>query len=265
MFAKRLNDRGETFTSGVEIAALDPFQGYKRAIDDELEDATAVLDAFHVVKLALGAVDEIRRRLQQRICGHRGRKGDPLFGIRTIVRCDPDRLTERQWQRFNDDIAADPLHEELFIAWQVAHELRAAYHHTDLGAGRKAAEKALASMPSCPIPEIARLGRTLRKWKKEFLAYWDTDRANNGGTEAINGLFELHRRLARGYRNRLPPQNAPHRRRITPLTPHSDTKGPKSTRHPSGLSSPAIPGRGAREASVGTIVRKYQSACRPNV
>ncbi|MGN7157898.1 transposase [Dietzia cercidiphylli] len=31
---------------------------------------------------------------------------------------------------------------------------------------------------------------------------YSTDRSNNGGTEAINGLIELHRRLARGYRNR---------------------------------------------------------------
>ncbi|MBB1055650.1 transposase, partial [Dietzia sp. B44] len=72
----------------------------------------------------------------------------------------------------------------------------------DLPAGRSAAEKILATLPSCPIPEIARLGRTLRKWKDSFLAYWTTDRSNNGGTEAINGLIELHRRLARGYRNR---------------------------------------------------------------
>ena len=202
VFADWLTARGDGFTSGVEIAALDPFHGYKRAIDDELEDATAVLDAFHVVKLALGAVDEVRRRLQQQICGHRGRKGDPLYGIRTIVRCDPARLTERQWRRFNDALAADPRHEELFLAWQVAHELRQAYHHQDLTTGRRVAEKALASMPSCPIPEIARLGRTLRKWRHAFLAYWDTARTNNGGTEAINGLIELHRRLARGYRNR---------------------------------------------------------------
>ena len=202
VFADWLTARGKSFTSGVEIAALDPFHGYKRAIDDELEDATAVLDAFHVVKLALGAVDEVRRRLQQQICGHRGRKGDPLYGIRTIIRCDPARLTERQWRRFNDAVAADPRHEELFIAWQVAHELRQAYHHKDLGTGRRAAEKVLATLPSCPIPEIARLGRTLRKWKDSFLAYWTTDRSNNGGTEAINGLIELHRRLARGYRNR---------------------------------------------------------------
>jgi hypothetical protein len=33
------------------------------------------------------------------------------------------------------------------------------------------------------------------------LAYFDTGRASNGGTEAINGLIELHRRIARGFRN----------------------------------------------------------------
>ena len=66
----------------------------------------------------------------------------------------------------------------------------------------KIAEKILASFPTCPVPEIARLGRTLKRWSEAFLAYFDTGRSNNGGTEAINGLIELHRRLARGYRNR---------------------------------------------------------------
>ena len=34
------------------------------------------------------------------------------------------------------------------------------------------------------------------------MAYFTTNRASNGPTEAINGIIELHRRLARGYRNR---------------------------------------------------------------
>ena len=33
--------------AGVKIATLDPFHGYKNAIDDQLEDAVAVLYAFH--------------------------------------------------------------------------------------------------------------------------------------------------------------------------------------------------------------------------
>lgn len=34
------------------------------------------------------------------------------------------------------------------------------------------------------------------------LGYFDTNGASNGGTEAVNGLIELHRRIARGFRNR---------------------------------------------------------------
>ncbi|MHB1010461.1 MAG: transposase, partial [Propionibacteriaceae bacterium] len=37
--------------------------------------------------------------------------------------------------------------------------------------------------------------------KEQYLGYFTTGGANNGGTEAINGIIELHRRIARGYRN----------------------------------------------------------------
>ena len=53
----------------------------------------------------------------------------------------------------------------------------------------------------CPLTQIARLGRTQRKWKDALDAYFDTDGASNGPTEAINGIIELGRRTARGYRN----------------------------------------------------------------
>lgn len=62
--------------------------------------------------------------------------------------------------------------------------------------------KVVDAFASCPIPEVARLGRTLKQWKDAFLAYFDTDGASNGGCEAVNGLIELHRRIARGFRNR---------------------------------------------------------------
>lgn len=72
----------------------------------------------------------------------------------------------------------------------------------DVEAGRRVEVDSGETFSTCPIPEIAGLGRTLRRWRQAFLAYFTTHRANNGGTEAINGIIELHRRLARGYRNR---------------------------------------------------------------
>lgn len=165
-----LDDRGGAFRKNVQVAALDPFAGYKTAIDDKLDDATAVLDAFHVVKLGTAAVDEIRRRVQQDALGHRGRKGDPLYGIQTILRAGVENLTEKQQARLAAAIEADPAHDEVFVAWQCAQQLRSAYHHKDLTEGRRIAEKVIDSFHTCPIPEIARLGRTLRRWRSAFLA-----------------------------------------------------------------------------------------------
>ena len=63
-----------------------PSRDSKNAIDDQLQDATSVLDAFHIVKLAGDAPGEVRRRVQQDTLGHRGRKGDPLYQIRLLLR-----------------------------------------------------------------------------------------------------------------------------------------------------------------------------------
>ena len=63
-----------------------PSRDSKNAVDDQLQDATSVLDAFHIVKLAGDAPGEVRRRVQQDTLGHRGRKGDPLYQIRNLLR-----------------------------------------------------------------------------------------------------------------------------------------------------------------------------------
>jgi transposase len=79
--------------------------------------------------------------------------------------------------------------------------LRSAYHQDRAPHGRAVAERVLESVHSCPIPEIARLGRTLRAWWQQFLAYFDTGGVSNGGTGAINLIIEKTRRLAHGFRN----------------------------------------------------------------
>lgn len=197
-----LTERGDAFRARVEIATLDPFHGYKNAIDDQLEDARSVLDAFHVVKLATQVVDDVRRRVQQDTTGHRGRKSDPLYRIRNVLRAGEDRLTDRQRARLDAAFTARGEHVEVELAWQCAQRVRSAYHQDSHAAGRAIAEALVATLHTCPVPEVARLGKTLRRWRREFLGYFDTDGASNGGTEAINGLIELHRRIARGLRNR---------------------------------------------------------------
>jgi len=96
--------------------------------------------------------------------------------------------------------AGDP-NWEVTIAWQCYQQLRAVYHQKRSADGKNLALKVLAAFASCPVAEIARLGRTLRAWRQQFLAYFDTGGVSNGGTEAINLLIEKTRRLAHGFRN----------------------------------------------------------------
>ena len=55
--------------------------------------AVQVADPFHVVKLAGTALDEVRRRVQNETCGHRGRRDDPLWRVRRRLSIAAERLT----------------------------------------------------------------------------------------------------------------------------------------------------------------------------
>ena len=105
-------------------------------------------------------------------------------------------------------------------------QVREVFHQATPAHGRRLAARLIESLPACPIPEIARLGRTLRKWKDALDAYFDTGGASNGPTEAINGHYrtrQTHRqRLPQPHQ--LPTPNAPHRRRPRCLHPHSTLK-----------------------------------------
>ena len=112
MYKNWLAERGEQFRSGIQIAALDPFQGYKNAIALACStDATSVRGACHIVTLAGEAPGEGRRRIQQDTTGHRGRTGDPLYHIRLLLRASRDRLTKRQQERLREAFTADETHK----------------------------------------------------------------------------------------------------------------------------------------------------------
>ena len=58
-------------------------------------------------------------------------------------------------------------------------QVREVFHQATPTQGQRLAARLIERLPACPIPEIARLGRTLRKWKDAFLAYFDTGGASN--------------------------------------------------------------------------------------
>ena len=58
-FKTWLAERDEPWRDGVEVVAMDGFTGFKTATTEELPDAVAVMDPFHVVRLAGDALDRV--------------------------------------------------------------------------------------------------------------------------------------------------------------------------------------------------------------
>ena len=93
VFKTWLNERDQAWRQGVEVVAMDEFSGFTTATREELPHAVAVMDPFHVVRLAGDALDRCRRRVQLAIHGHRGHKGDPLYAARRTLHTGADLLT----------------------------------------------------------------------------------------------------------------------------------------------------------------------------
>ena len=197
-----LAHQSPTFRDQVEVIAMDGFGGYKSAATDALPEATAVMDPFHVVALAGAKLDLIRQRIQQQTCGHRGRTGDPLYGVRRTLRTRFPLLTDRQRTRL-EAVFADDDHLAVTVTWSVYQRIIAAYGHPDRRRGKSMMAAIIDSLRRgvpAALEELAQLGRTLHRRRNDVLAFFD-HHASNGPTEAINGRLEALRRNALGFRN----------------------------------------------------------------
>ena len=202
-FKQWLTERPLAWRQGVEVVAMDGFTGFKTATTEELPDAVAVMDPFHVVRLAGDALDQCRRRVQQHTHGHRGRKDDPLYSARRTLHTGADLLTDKQKQRLENLFAVDE-HVEVEATWGIYQRMIAAYREPDRTKGRELMSKPIESLshgvPSV-LSEVITLGRTLKKRAADVLAYFDRPGTSNGPTEAINGRLEHLRGSALGFRN----------------------------------------------------------------
>jgi len=203
VFKTWLATRSDTWRDGVEVVAMDGFSGFKTATTEELPDAVAVMDPFHVVRLAGDALDRCRRRVQQAIHGHRGHKGDPLYSARRTLHTGAGLLTDKQASRLRALFAGDE-HVQVEATWGIYQRMIAAYRHEDRRQGRELMTKLIASVSDgvpAALIEVITLGRTLKKRAADVLAYFDRPGTSNGPTEAINGRLEHLRGSALGFRN----------------------------------------------------------------
>ena len=202
-FKEWLSQQDPAWRDRIEVVAMDGFTGFKTAAKEELPDAVEVMDPFHVVQLAGDALDHCRQRVQQDTTGHRGRSGDPLYGVRKTLHTGMDLLTDKQRTRLEGVFAQDA-HVGVEATWGIYQKIVAAYRDPDPKAGRAqlahVIEVISRGVPAA-LAEIITLGRTLKRRATDVLAYFERPHTSNGPTEALNGRLEHLRGSALGFRN----------------------------------------------------------------
>jgi transposase len=195
-----LANRPEAWLAGVHTVAIDPHRGYANGVAEKLAHAILVVDPFHAIRLANLAIDDVRRRVQQDELGHRGRKGDPLYGIRRLLLRGNERLNDRARARLEAGLAAGDPRDEVLDAWLAKEALRWMYAADTMAEAARRFDAFIREAKSSSVPELHRLAKTMTKWRTEILAHHRSG-ASNGPTEAVNLLIKKVLRVAHGFRN----------------------------------------------------------------
>jgi transposase len=202
-FGDWLDARGSTFRHRIRVVTMDGFTGYAKAATKHLSQARQVMDPFHVVHLAIDKLTACRQRVQNETTGHRGRSGDPLYGIRRILLTRRSLVTPKNAAKL-DDVLTSEAHLPVQLTWHFYQEILAAYQADRPRDGKLRMFKVIKAL-HVKIPndlrELRVLGQTLWRRRADILAYFDTG-ASNGPVENINGKLEHLRGIALGFRNK---------------------------------------------------------------
>ena len=155
--------RGESWRGRVEVVSMDGFTGFKSAAGEEVPQARAVMDPFHVVALAASKLDQCRRRIQRAITGRRGRAVTGSTGPGAPLLTGADLLPDAQAERL-ENLFADDRYAVVQASWGVYQRPVPGLQGRGPGPGKYLMRRLIDSLRQAVpdgLEEIQTLARTL--------------------------------------------------------------------------------------------------------
>lgn len=198
--ARWLEARDPAWRARIQWAVMDLSGPYRATFDTMLPHAVQVADPFHVVKLAGAKLDECRRRVQNETLGHRGQKHDPLYRCRRLLLAAEERLDAKGDDKLQGLLRAGDPKGEVAYAWHAKEAVRFLYDIPNPDMAARYLDELATDLQDLEFPpEVRQLGRTLKRWRNQIVA-WHRSRATNGPAEAVNNLIKRVKRVAFGFR-----------------------------------------------------------------
>lgn len=172
----------------VHFAIMDMCDGFKGFAREFFPNATLIADKFHVLRLLSPAIT--RRRVQ--ITGDRRSARIRRLLLRNRHKLRPiERFAVDEWLKAYPELA------ELYRAKESLHSF---YRIRGQKRAATALTKLTDGLAHSGLPELKTLRRTLMRWRKEILAYFET-RLTNARTEGFNNKAKVIKRRAYGYKS----------------------------------------------------------------
>jgi transposase len=178
----------------VEVVVLDMSKTYASAIQELFGDSVQVIDRFHVVKLAVDALDEVLRSVHKQLDPEEAKALKKLRRrwLKSPNQLNVDELIARaDWRR------RFPQLREM-VDW--VQDLRRWFERKYEKPAREALLKLIERASQSAQEPLTRMAGTLTRWFEPIIHYI-RNRYSNGITEGFNNKIKLIQRMADGLRN----------------------------------------------------------------
>ena len=164
---------------------MDMSRAFIAGVKKTFPEARVVFDHFHIMQLAGKALDEVRKTLAS--------AGADLTGSIWAIRGNEWTRTEQQLKARRQFIANYP---KLGRALGLRDCLQDVLSMSE----EESLKGWCAWVDRCRLEPFRKLSRTLKAHWNGILAFMET-RLTNAAMEAVNGILQLAKRMARGFRN----------------------------------------------------------------
>lgn len=187
-FSLKLEGRGGD-CNAVKHMVSDMSKAYLSAREDWFPNAISIIDKFHVKKLMLDALDDVRREEQGLRRGSRG-TGKKLFMI------PEQRMTAQQLDR---TVTLCREYPKTGRAFRMVQSLDIVYGCLKQEDAEERLKALIRWMRRSRLEPMKKAALTLKNHMVEILAYF-TARLTNAIAEGINSMIQAAKRKARGFR-----------------------------------------------------------------
>jgi len=172
----------------VRNVVIDLSDSYKSFVKDYFPNARIIADKFHVLRLLTPHIN--RKRIG--ITGDRRTLGVRRMLLRNSFKLDVfERKALWKWLENYPEL------KEVYFYKEALHTM---YRCRGYGKAKGVLYRMIDQMAGSKLPEIQTLRRTLQKWSREILLYFET-RITNARTEAFNNSAKLIQRKAYGFKS----------------------------------------------------------------